>query len=161
MFAHPNKLPFFGLLNPLDVPSERVPKLEGHIFSPAISLPLCITTETARNSLYTIQGMALNCSVDFSTHNPTRKVGVITHAYVKKKALMIDGYLYALDFPELIDAFSKRELGLSLEIHNVRVRIVNDVLEPTDPLFVGASIIDRDKAAFKNTWIRLDREEIQ
>jgi hypothetical protein len=46
--------------------------------------------------------MALDYSPNLERHDTQRKVGVITRAEIVGKALELDGYLFAKDFPEVV-----------------------------------------------------------
>jgi hypothetical protein len=73
-------------------------------------------------------------------------------------AVVITGYLFARDFPEVVRELraGAGSLGLSYEIADARVADLRAALWVlTDVTFTGAAILRRSKAAYQNTSIEL------
>jgi len=72
----------------------------------------------------------------------------------------VSGYIFARDFPELIDEMRKggpRALGMSYEITDARIEDLRaSIWVVNEFLFTGAAVLRRDKAAYQNTWIALE-----
>jgi len=159
--GHPNREPFRGVLTLVDTPSDRPPAgSRGH--------RVVLTRAAAERALPSLLGMALDYSPLLDRHDARRKVGVITRAEVVGKAIELNGYLFAKDFPEIvrqiecgcIHASARRRpenpLGMSYEISDASVADVRArIWTLTRVTFTGAAILRRDKAAYRDTWIEL------
>src|SRR6202167_6784007 len=98
--GHPNRTAFRGVLTMVDVPSQRAPSgAKGHL----VVLP----RKAAEAALPSLLGMALDYAPTFDRHDVRRKVGVITHAEIVGRNLELGGYLFARDFPEIVDEIAK------------------------------------------------------
>ncbi|MGZ4816869.1 MAG: hypothetical protein ACXVZV_15755 [Terriglobales bacterium] len=156
---HPNRVAFRGVLTFVDVPSDSAPSgARGH----RVMLKR-VATERAIPSLL---GMGLDYTPSLDRHDARRKVGVITQADIKAdkdvrptQALAVGGFLYARDFPELVQeirAKGPKVLGMSYEIAEAKIDdVAADVWAVSDFSFTGAAVLRRDKAAYKQTWIEL------
>ncbi len=98
--GHPNRVDFRGVLTVVDVPSQRAP-------GGSKGRQVVLTRKAAEAALPSLIGMALDYSPAFDAHDARRKVGVITHADVVGRDLKVAGYLYAKDFPEIVDEVGK------------------------------------------------------
>ncbi len=156
---HPNRLPFRGMLTLVGVPSQRSPSgARGH----RVTLSRA-ATEAALPSLL---GMALDYSPAMDGHDAQRKIGIITDAEIHSIAanastgqLSVGGFLYARDFPEVMQEIraGKGVLGMSYEITNAWVPDVEaPVWTITKFTFTGAAVLRRDKAAYPDTWLVVD-----
>lgn len=163
--GHPNREPFRGVLTLVDVPSDRSPAgARGH--------RVILTRTAAEAALPSLLGMALDYAPALDRHDTRRKVGVITSAEIKGKKVELRGYLFAKDFPEIVqaignspsasdpqntDTFASKALGMSYEIADARVAdIRSKIWTLTHVTFTGAAILRRDKAAYRDTWIELE-----
>jgi hypothetical protein len=170
---HPNRLPFRGVLAPVDVPSDRAPEgARGH--------RVALSREAAERALPSLLGMALDYLPALDGHDARRKVGIITEAeiadpsFVVRRpsfakdenrttsgALVISGYLYARDFPELVRELRSNAgaLGLSYEITEAKVADMRAAIWVlSEVTFTGAAILRREKAAYRSTSIELTEE---
>lgn len=169
--GHPNREPFHGVLTLVDAASDRAPSgSRGH--------RVVLTRKAAEEALPSLLGMALDYAPALDRHDVRRKVGVITRAEIVGKKIEVGGYLYARDFPEIVEEIRKGgckctgggaqcaslcakagdvRLGMSYEITGAQVV---DAKATTWTLkrvtFTGAAILRRDKAAYRDTWIRLE-----
>lgn len=98
--GHPNRVEFRGVLTFVDVPSQAAP-------GGANGSRVLLTRKAAEEALPSLIGMALDYSPEFDGHDARRKVGVITSANVVGRNLEIGGYLYARDFPEIVEEIRK------------------------------------------------------
>jgi hypothetical protein len=150
---HPNRQPFHGVLTLVDVPSDRPPVgARGH--------RVVLTRAAAEGALASLLGMALDYSPSLDRHDSRRKVGIITRAEVLGRQLELGGYLFAKDFPEIVEKLGDRkahaDLGMSYEITDARIADMRaQIWTLTKVTFTGAAILRRDKAAYQDTWIDL------
>ncbi len=155
---HPNRQPFHGVLTLVDVPSDRAP-------SGARGRRVLLTTQAAERALASLLGMALDFTPNLDGHDARRKVGIITSAEVKPvlrtrgSKIEVAGYLFARDFPEVVQKIRNggNSLGMSYEVADARVADLQaSIWTLTDVMFTGAAVLLREKAAYRNTWIALD-----
>jgi hypothetical protein len=152
---HPNREPFRGVLTLVDVPSDRPPAgARGH--------RVVLTRAAAEGALASLLGMALDYAPSLDRHDTRRKVGVITRAEIVGRNLELSGYLFAKDFPEIVDEITRaqrrrsEQIGMSYEIADARVADVRaSVWTLTQVTFTGAAILRRNKAAYRDTWIEM------
>jgi hypothetical protein len=147
--AHPNRTPFQGVLTVVDQPSQRPPTgARGH--------RVMLTRAAAEAALPSLIGMALDYTPTMDGHDSRRKVGIITSAEIVGSELVVKGYLFGRDFPDLMSQMrsSRDSLGLSYELADVRVENVSAAIwRLTEVTFTGAAILLRNKAAYEGTWI--------
>jgi len=160
--GHPNREAFRGVLTLVDTTSDRAPAgARGH--------RVVLTRSAAETALPSLLGMALDYSPSLDRHDAQRKVGIITQAEIVGKALEISGYLFAKDFPEIVEHIGRagrlgtesheRGLGMSYEIADASIADARaQVWTLTQATFTGAAILRRDKAAYRDTWIQLQRQ---
>lgn len=98
--GHPNRAAFRGVLTVVDAPSTRAPSGSG-------GKRVVLTRAAAEVGLASLIGMALDYAPAFDRHDMRRKVGVITSADVVGRNLEVGGYLYAKDFPEVVEEIAK------------------------------------------------------
>ena len=157
---HPNREAFSGVLTLVDVASDRAPAgARGH--------RVVLTRAAAEKALPSLLGMALDYAPTLDRHDTRRKVGIITQAEIVGRQLELSGHLFAKDFPEIVkeikamesadkDVRAKRALGMSYEIADARVADMRSkIWTLTHVIFTGAAILRQDKAAYRQTWIRL------
>jgi hypothetical protein len=98
--GHPNRAAFSGVLTMVDVPSERAPSgAKGHL--------VMLTRRAAEAALPSLLGMALDYSPALDRHDVRCKVGVITRAEIVGHNVELGGYLFARDFPEIVEEIGK------------------------------------------------------
>ena len=164
--GHPNREPFRGVLTLVDVASDRAPSgSRGH--------RVVLMRSAAEEALASLLGMGLDYSPALDRHDMQRKVGVITRAEIVGRSLELGGYIFAKDFPGIVqeirqshyrspdlsgaEAQHHTTLGMSYEIADARVADLRaQVWTLIHVTFTGAAILRRDKAAYQNTWIELD-----
>jgi len=100
VMGHPNRVAFEGVLTMVDMPSQKSP-------SGAKGRLVMLTKRAAEAALPSLLGMALDYSPTLDGHDVRRKVGVITRAEVVGRSLEIGGYLFAKDFPEIVEEIAK------------------------------------------------------
>ena len=107
--GHPNRAAFRGVLTLVDVPSQRAP-------SGAKTHRVVLTRKAAEAAIPSLIGMGLDYSPMFDGHDVRRKVGIITSADVVGRNLEVGGYLYAKDFPEIVQEvaqFGRKPAGFA------------------------------------------------
>jgi hypothetical protein len=161
---HPNREAFRGVLTLVDTASDRAPSgSRGH--------QVVLTRRAAEAALPSLLGMGLDYSPQLDRHDAQRKIGVITYADVVGKRLEVSGYVFAKDFPNVVQSITRdggrpgdrlhivkgsQKLGMSFEIANARVADMKaSVWTLTHAIFTGAAVLRRDKAAYQETWIEM------
>jgi hypothetical protein len=181
---HPNRVPFRGVLTFIDSPSDKPPSgARGH--------RVLLTRAATEKALPSLLGMAIDYAPSLDRHDARRKIGVITSAEIADVAahasasvepqpshrnpspvtrypapnaeLVISGFLYAKDFPEVVKELrsgGRTVHGMSYEIADAHISDLNaGIWEVTEFTFTGAALLKRDKAAYRNTWIELAAAE--
>jgi hypothetical protein len=117
--GHPNRVAFSGVLTMVDVPSRRAPDgAKGHL--------VVLTKQAAEAALPSLMGMALDYSPGLDRHDARRKVGVITRAEIVGRNVELGGYLFAKDFPEIVEEIAKAQPGSERRpIDSMRTRLLN------------------------------------
>jgi hypothetical protein len=98
--GHPNRAAFRGVLTVVDVPSQRPP-------SGSKGRRVVLTRAAAEAALPSLLGMALDYAPTYDRHDQRRKVGVITSAEIVGRDLEVGGFLYAKDFPDVVEEVAK------------------------------------------------------
>jgi len=98
--GHPNRAGFRGVLTMVDTPSTRAPQ-------GSKGKRVLLTRAAAEAAIPSLIGMALDYAPGFDGHDARRKVGVITRAEVVGRKLEVGGYLYAKDFPEVVEEVAR------------------------------------------------------
>ena len=145
--GHSNKMPFRGVLTKLDAPSDGAPNGSG-------GRKVIVTKQAAEKALSSLPMMGVNLTEDLGGHNPRNKVGVITAADIDGDSIRIAGHLYKGDFPDVARTVKDRksDLGFSFEADNIFVESTSAaVLKITSMCFTGASILLKNKAAYRST----------
>ncbi|MEI9980798.1 MAG: hypothetical protein WDN23_17715 [Edaphobacter sp.] len=150
--GHPNRLPFEGVLTLVDVPSDKAPSgSRGH--------RVVLTREAAEAALPSLLGMAVDYKAGWDGHDARQKCGIITSAEIDGRKLMVAGYLFARDFPEMEGKIRNDGLmGMSYELADAHVADMRaSVWTLTRATFTGAAILLREKAAYRGTSFRVAR----
>ena len=162
--GHPNRLPFHGVLTLVAIASQRSPSgARGH--------RVMLTRKASEAALPSLLGMALNYAPALDSHDARRKIGIITEAEIvpvkaeksdPARQIAISGYLYAHDFPEVMDELraGNGSLGMSYEIADAFVvSTASPVWTVTAFTFTGAAVLRREKTAYPETWFAIDQAE--
>ena len=155
--GHPNRLPFEGCLTLLDVASDKAPSgARGH--------RVVLTREAAEAALPSLLGMAVDYKAGWDGHDARQKCGIITAAHIDDRKLMVSGFLFARDYPEMrakFDVSGSQEsssMGMSYELADAHVADMKAaVWTLTRATFTGAAILLREKAAYRGTSFRVRR----
>src|SRR5271156_5816211 len=106
---HPNRVPFEGELTVVNAASDKAPAgARGH--------RVMLTRDAAEKALPSLLGMAVDYRPGWDGHDARCKIGLLTEADLSGRQLIVRGYLYARDFPEVaesIQAKSPQALGMS------------------------------------------------
>jgi hypothetical protein len=150
--GHPNRVPFEGVLTMVNTASDKAPSgARGH--------RVLLTREAAEKALPSLLGMAVDYRPGWDGHDARRKIGLLTEADVSGKQLMVRGYLYARDFPDVAQSIAARApetMGMSYELADARVEDMRaEIWKLTRVTFTGAAILLRDKAAYRSTSFRM------
>jgi hypothetical protein len=154
--GHPNRVPFEGVLTTVDTPSDRAPTgARGH--------RVLLTREAVESAIPSLLGMAIDYRPAWDGHDNRRKIGLLTEATLSGNNLLVRGYLYARDFPDVaqaIRAHAPHALGMSYEIADARVdNLRAETWKLTRVTFTGAAILLRDKAAYRATSFRMAEQQ--
>jgi len=161
--GHPNRLPFEGCLTLVDVASDKAPSgARGH--------RVVLTRAAAEAALPSLLGMAVDYKAGWDGHDARQKCGIITSATLEGQRLLVEGYLFARDFPEIEpkvlrdpdektpQSTSARQMGMSYELADAHVADMRaSIWTLTRATFTGAAILLRDKAAYRGTSFRVRR----
>lgn len=154
--GHPNRVPFEGCLLLLDTASDG-PVAGAHIPFPLGSGKnhrVVFPRAVAEAALPTLLGMSVNYGVGFEHHDKRNKVGIITEAHIEMRRLMVSGYVFGRDYPEVQACTDP--LGMSYEIADAGVANVNaEVWRLTKATFTGASALHESRAAHLATFFRM------
>jgi len=150
--GHPNRVPFEGVLTVVNTASDRAPAgARGH--------RVLLTREAAEKALPSLLGMAVDYRPGWDGHDARRKIGLLTEADVVGARLVVRGYLYARDFPEVAEAIlahAPETMGMSYELADARVEDMRaEIWKLTRVTFTGAAILLREKAAYRATSFRM------
>lgn len=150
--GHPNRVPFEGVLTLVDVPSDKAPSgSRGH--------RVVLTKSAAEAALPSLLGMAVDFRPDWEGHDARTKCGILTEADIVGQRLVVSGYLYGRDFPEVEEKLRQLppgSMGMSYELADAHVEDMRaQVWKLTRATFTGAAILLREKAAYKQTAFRL------
>ena len=149
---HPNRVPFEGVLTVVNTASDKAPSgARGH--------KVMLTREAVEKALSSLLGMAVDYRPGWDGHDAQRKIGILTEADLVGTKLVVKGYLYARDFPEVtrqIEAHAPEALGMSYELADARVEDMRaEVWKLTRVTFTGAAILLREKAAYRETSFKM------
>jgi len=153
--GHPNRVPFEGVLAVVNAPSDKAPAgARGH--------RVMLTREATEKALPSLLGMAVDYRPGWDGHDARRKIGLLTEANVLGQRLVVKGYLYARDFPEVAKAIEASAaadpgaMGMSYELADALVEDMRaDIWKLTRVTFTGAAILLREKAAYRATSFRM------
>jgi hypothetical protein len=150
--GHPNRMPFEGVLTLVDLPSDRAPSgSRGH--------RVTLSRTAAEAALPSLLGMAIDFRPDWDGHDARSKCGILTSADIVGHRLMVGGYLYARDFPEVeakLHDLAAGSMGMSYELADAQVEDMRaSVWKLNRVTFTGAAILLRDKAAYRQTSFHL------
>jgi hypothetical protein len=150
--GHPNRFPFEGVLTVVNAPSDKAPAgARGH--------RVMLTRDATEKALPSLLGMAVDYRPGWDGHDARRKVGLLTEANLIGNRLVVKGYIYARDFPEVaktIASHSPEAMGMSYELADARVEDMRaEIWKLTRVTFTGAAILLREKAAYRATSFRM------
>ncbi|MDE1163734.1 MAG: hypothetical protein PW792_17555 [Acidobacteriaceae bacterium] len=153
---HPNRLPFEGCLTLVDEASDKAPSgARGH--------RVVLTREAAERAMPSLLGMAVDYKAGWDGHDARQKCGIITSAHLEGQRLMVSGFVFARDFPEMEERMggvltAQSEMGMSFELADAHVADMKaSIWTLTRATFTGAAILLREKAAYRGTSFRLRR----
>jgi hypothetical protein len=152
LHPHPNRMAFEGVLTVVNTASDRAPAgARGH--------RVLLTREAAEHALPSLLGMAVDYRPGWDGHDARRKIGLLTEAHLDGLRLLVRGYLYQRDFPEVAEAIAAHAphaLGMSYELADARVEDLRaSIWKLTRVTFTGAAILLRAKAAYQATSFRM------
>lgn len=150
--GHPNRVPFEGVLTVVNAPSDKAPAgARGH--------RVMLTRDAAEKALPSLLGMAVDYRPGWDGHDARRKVGLLTEANLMGNRLVVKGYIYARDFPEVaktIACHAPEAMGMSYELADARVEDMrSEIWKLTRVTFTGAAILLREKAAYRETSFKM------
>lgn len=149
---HPNRIPFKGILGYADTATDAPP-------SGSLGHKVILESKAVKTALPSLVGMAVNFSPDFEHHDYRRKCGIITYARLFRKKILVEGYLFAKDFSDVVTRIknSEKALGMSYEAYDAHVINMKEMIWRVNKLwFTGASILYVDNAADKKTSFELN-----
>jgi hypothetical protein len=150
--GHPNRVSFEGVLTIVNTASDKAPAgARGH--------RVLLTREAAEKALPSLLGMAIDYRPSWDGHDARRKIGLLTEADFIGHKLVVRGYLYARDFPDVAESILARApeaMGMSYELADARVEDMRaEVWKLTRVTFTGAAVLLREKAAYRATSFKM------
>ena len=141
--THCNMQEFEGVLTLVDVTSDKTPRgARGH--------RIVITKDVAITALSSLLGMAIS----WKNHDRLAKCGIITETWIDENRVIVSGYIFKLDFPEI--ARETEPLGMSFEAIEVHVEDKRkSIWTITKVEFTGAVVSLLKDVAYKNTSFKL------
>ena len=181
--GHPNRLPFHGVLTLVGIASQRSPSgARGHrvmltraateaalpsLLGMALDYAPSLDAHDTRRKIGIITEANIVSIPQRGTTGRDRAAQVCASNSAGDKVgptspigqIAISGYLFAHDFPDLVDEIRSQAagpLGMSYEIANATVPNQDaPIWTVTGFTFTGAAVLRRDKAAYPQTWIAL------
>gem|GEM_PF-5808926 len=164
--AHPNRMPFSGLLTYFDIPSD---KAVGGSKGKKVMIP----SEFGIPSLASLKGMAVDFDpLMMDKHVAKYKIGVIEEAWAGESLLngsvpvYVSGYVYAHDFPDEASDIKEFQSDLGFSYETINTPVMDGIYnsEPVlvvcgDIVFSGAAILLAEKAAYSQTSLAAQAEE--
>ena len=150
--GHPNRVPFEGVLTLVDSASDRAPAgARGH--------RVMLTRAAAEKAMPSLLGMGVDYRPGWDGHDARRKIGLLTEASLIGNRLVVKGYIYARDFPEVaktVVTHAPEAIGMSYELADARVEDIRaKIWKLTRVTFTGAAILLREKAAYRATSFQM------
>jgi hypothetical protein len=141
--THCNMQGFEGVLTLVDVASDKAPYgSHGH--------RIILTREAVINALPSLLGMAIS----WKDHDRLAKCGIITETWIEENRVIVSGYIFKRDFPEIAE--ETESLGMSFELAQAHVEDMHaSVYTLTKVEFTGASVSLLKDVAYKNTSFKL------
>ena len=147
---HPNRLLFQGILTRLDEPSDQAP-------CGARNHRVILTTAAAQDALPSLLGMAVAFKATWDGHDARQKCGIFTAARIEGQDLLVEGYIFDNDLPEVSQAIRSMDMGMSWEMLDASIDDMRaEVWTISRLCFSGAAILLRLKAAYHATRITVD-----
>ena len=133
--GHPNRVGFRGVLTVVDAASQRAP-------SGSKGRRVVLTRAAAEAALPSLLGMALDYAPTYDRHDARRKVGVITSAEIVGRNLEVGGYLFAKDFPDVVEEIAKS--GRRIAASDERIpALAQNIREAASELLVSKTLLAR------------------
>ena len=149
--GHPNRVPFEGVLTVVNTASDKAPAgARGH--------RVMLMHDAAEKALPSLLGMAVDYRPGWDGHDARRKIGLLTEANLVGQRLVVRGYLYARDFPEVagaIEAHAPEAMGMSYELADAGWKRCGPKCggDPRD--FYRRGHAAAEKAAYRETSFRM------
>jgi hypothetical protein len=146
---HRNMQSFEGVLTLVDVASDKAPSgARGH--------KVILTKQAAESALPSLLGMAVDYKAGWDGHDARQKCGIITEAWLDGIRLLVAGYIFKRDFPEIEEYVKKNEMGMSYELEDAHVEDMRASVWTLNRVeFTGAAILFREQAAYKSTAFKI------
>jgi hypothetical protein len=96
-------------------------------------------------------GAPVNAADNLGDHDRSQPVGAVLKAYIEGQNLVVEGILYARNFPQLVATIQrhKDQLGLSFEVTDCVIENeAAGIWTLTSCTFHGASILTKQAAAY-------------
>jgi hypothetical protein len=165
--GHRNAVPFEGIAMFVDTPLDgkihwTSSETKQVVESPNDAPKLVFRREAAERALPSFLGMGI-CAQEGSLENHAirSKVGFISEAFIEGNAVMIRGFIYGVDYPDMVDAIKKlrTKLGMCVKFADMVGEWPTE-LKPefgyiTDFLVSGVAILHRTKCGFSGTTVRI------
>jgi hypothetical protein len=161
--GHRNAVPFEGVALFVDVPTDRAGHFTHADTRQTVEAQRVLFKRSAvEQALPSLLGMAVCADeTNFAGQANRNKVGFISEAWIEGNELRLRGFLYGLDFPDLIEAMKtmRNKLGMCPAYRDFIIEYPTEpnpeVIEMRELLFTGVAILKKVKAGFDRTSVRL------
>jgi hypothetical protein len=163
--AHANRVWFKGVLTFVDRPSDHT--VQGTKVNPKddkeTNRRVLIPADVAESALDSLIGMPIYYHPRFDQHTYDHQCGIVTEAVVAHGRIIVRGFLYGRDHPELIRRLNNASktgevFGFSYDALYAHIRdmTAKDVWVTSQLTFRGATLVLAKHAAYKQTRIYLE-----
>jgi hypothetical protein len=165
--GHRNAVPFEGVCGFVDTPLDGKvhwtnSETKQIVESPSDAPKLVFKRSAVEAALPSFLGMGISAQEhSLENHAFRSKVGIITSADIEGNEIRVGGYIFGVDYPDMLDAIKKLRTKLGMCIRYTD--IVFDWPTEEKPKFAyvrnflvtGVAIMHRSKCGFSQTHVRL------
>ena len=168
--GHRNLVPFEAVAMYVDKPVDAKPHFTDYdakkVAESDDGAPKLVFKRSAiLEALPSLIGTGVNAQEGaLENHAIRSKIGIVTEAFIEGNAVMIRGYIYGFDYPDVVQAIKtlRNKLGACPAFAN----IVVDFPEEEKPanmfvnslLFTGCAILQKKNCAFEGTSVRISQK---
>jgi hypothetical protein len=166
---HPNLTPIEGIAGRLDVPSLHTLALDYKKGTGSPGPGIQISMSAAMESLQTIPFAGINALTErFENFEPytvnaiRRKCGFIIAASIEDDLIKVTGYIYAVEFPDVLAEIKRGGLGLCMSLtypHIGMSELINGVIHPKVFICNSIGLMKKECCGWPDTEVKLSFSE--